>query len=63
MPSDARIATYAAGSSMPMHVHDHSSLCLVLSGDYEERTERRREIEAPGTLLFCPALPPLAGHP
>ncbi|TFI56714.1 AraC family transcriptional regulator [Sphingomonas parva] len=58
--SAARVATYAAGSTMAEHVHATASLCLVLTGDYEERTLGRREIEEAGTLLFCPANQPHA---
>lgn len=51
----ARVARYAAASSMASHRHDEASLCLVVGGRYEERIRGRGIEHAAGHLLFCPA--------
>jgi len=51
----ARVARYAATSSMASHQHDDASLCLVVGGRYEERIRGRGVEHAAGHLLFCPA--------
>lgn len=51
----ARVARYAAASSMASHHHDEASLCLVVGGRYEERIRGRGIEHAAGHLLFCPA--------
>jgi AraC family transcriptional regulator len=40
---------------MAPHVHEEASLCLVLSGEYQERIGGGSETHRGGHLLFCPA--------
>lgn len=56
----ARVARYAADSSMAAHPHDDASLCLVVGGRYEERIRGRDMEHTAGHLLFCPAFEPHA---
>lgn len=53
-----RISRYPAYSSMAEHVHDEPSLCILISGGYEENVRGRRDAYLAGNLSFCPAHEP-----
>lgn len=53
-----RIRRYPARSSMTEHVHDEPSLCILISGAYEENIRGRRDVYLAGNLSFCPAHEP-----
>lgn len=46
---------YAAGSTLPPHLHRHAFLSLTLSGGYVERHGARAVAYAPSSLAFHPA--------
>ena len=58
MFSHIELMRYAPGSSMPAHAHDEPSLCLVLSGSYEERILGRSASHGSGSLLCYPGREP-----
>ncbi|ATQ44437.1 AraC family transcriptional regulator [Caulobacter mirabilis] len=58
--SSIRLARYAPASRMAAHHHDEASLCLVLSGDYEETIRGRAADHGAGALLYCPSGEPHA---
>jgi AraC family transcriptional regulator len=45
---------YAAGSTLPPHVHHHAFLSLTLSGGYVERHGARAVAYGPGSIAFHP---------
>ncbi len=53
-----RIRRYPARSAMPEHVHDAPSLCILISGGYEEHIRGRRDAYLAGNVSFCPAHAP-----
>lgn len=53
-----RISRYPARSSMAEHVHDEPSLCILISGAYEENIRGRHDAYLAGNLSFCPAHEP-----
>lgn len=55
-----RLKHYEAACVMPMHQHEHASLCLVVDGAYAQRTHGRDEQHAIGHLMYCPAGDPHA---
>lgn len=46
--------TYAGGSRIVQHVHDYSTLTLVLGGGYEETIGGRSNVQSRGSALVCP---------
>lgn len=50
-----RCKAYAPASALPAHRHDEPSLCLVVSGRYEETQRGRAVAHGPGHLLYCAA--------
>jgi len=57
-----RIKRYPARSLMAEHVHEEPSLCILISGAYEENVRGRRDAYLPGNLSFCPAHEPHSQH-
>ncbi|MES2058466.1 MAG: AraC family transcriptional regulator [Pseudomonadota bacterium] len=50
-----RLRRYAPRAAMAEHRHDQPSLCVVLTGGYQETIRARTVDQGSGALLFCPA--------
>jgi AraC-like DNA-binding protein/mannose-6-phosphate isomerase-like protein (cupin superfamily) len=48
-------STYKAGSRLTTHEHGNAYFCLVLAGEYQEVSGRRRYLCHPGSLVVHPA--------
>src|SRR2546423_9273021 len=48
-------STYRAGSRLTTHEHGNAYFCLVLAGEYQEVSGRRRYLCHPGSLVVHPA--------
>jgi AraC family transcriptional regulator len=52
--SSLRAVRYRPSSKMAAHHHDEATLCLVLSGRYQDRIRGQETEHRRGDLLFCP---------
>lgn len=48
-------SSYAGGSRLPSHAHDHAFFCLVLDGAFTERVGSDVHDCVPGSVIFYPA--------